>query len=188
MSELQPVEIAISLEKVSFIIVKAREFDAKVQPGGTPMTSAVETLRTNEWLFVLDGRKMLAFQNIGPRDQPSLVLRLERQSKAERTRDLGTDRPGRVHASVGPAISAVEATDLHGMAERDFVIEVTDGFAKLVNDGSVRSAVVVAPPRAIATFRSAAPREVRAVVRGEIVADLTKVPVAELERRFTPTP
>jgi hypothetical protein len=32
MSELEPVEIAISAEKVAFLIIKARAFDAKVQP------------------------------------------------------------------------------------------------------------------------------------------------------------
>ncbi|WP_181703579.1 host attachment family protein [Chthonobacter albigriseus] len=139
-----------------------------------------------EWLIVFDGRKMLAFQNSGTRRTPTLALRFERLAVTGPARSLGTDRPGRVQPSVGTAGSAVETPDLHDAAEAAFVRETATLLDASVRDGTIRSAVVVAPPRAIGIFREAAPVTLKAVIRAELTADLTKEPVTDLERRFSP--
>ena len=78
----------------------------------------------------------------------------------------------------------MERTDWHEAAEHDFVGGATETLATLVATRRPRRAVVVAPARAMWVFRAAVGNGVRAVVREEIVADLTGESIADLEARF----
>lgn len=152
------------------------------------MKTSMAALGHHDWLIILDGRKFLAFENVGGADRPMLRLHLESLAEDEPTRNLGTDRPGRVYeSSSGTKISAVEATDWHEAAEREFVAGCTRTLAGLVAEDRVKQAIVVAPARAMAAFRATAGKELRAAVHEEIVADLTKESIADLERRFART-
>ena len=51
----------------------------------------------------------------------NLVTREERTGENPPTHEQGSDRPGRSHASVGSARSAVGQTDWHDQAEHDFL-------------------------------------------------------------------
>jgi protein required for attachment to host cells len=148
------------------------------------MKTSERPFAKGDWLIVLDGRKFLAFRNDGTADRPALTRISEATAETGPARALGTDRPGRVQPSVGSAASAVEQTDFHEAAERSFVEDAVAALAILVRDGQVQRAVVAAPARALAAFRAAVPKAVRAVVVEEIVADLTKEPVDALERRL----
>jgi protein required for attachment to host cells len=148
------------------------------------MKTTDRPLARGDWLIVLDGRKFLAFRNDGTADHPTLKRISEATAETGPARSLGTDRPGRVQPSVGTASSAVEQTDFHAAAEKAFVEDAVEAVAILVRDGTMERAVLVAPPKALASFRAAAPKAVKAVILEEIVADLTKEPVEALERRF----
>jgi protein required for attachment to host cells len=95
---------------------------------------------------------------------------------------MGTDRPGRVQPALGTARSALEQSDFHDAAEREFLKNVAERLDGEVKGGSVRRMVIVAPPRALGVLRDAFTRAVSAAVRREIRKDWVKRPIWEIER------
>ena len=78
-------------------------------------------LRQGTWVVVCDGRKTIVLENIGDEDYPDLRTRSALEAEDAPTSALGTDRPGRVHQSVGEARSGVEQTDWHDRDEQEFL-------------------------------------------------------------------
>src|SRR3546814_13012875 len=99
-------------------------------------------------------------------------------------RELGTDRPGRSHSSVGPGRSAMQETDFHEQAEDRFIAEVAGflGDHSRINGNNV---VVIAPPRTLGRLRPHSPNgtaqhvipEIRKDLTGHTVADNTRQPL-----------
>lgn len=144
-----------------------------------------ERLDEGEWLVVLDGRKLLVFQNLGTPATPALECILERTGLSEPTRDMGEDRPGRVYQSVGGGRSAMESPDLHAEGERAFVEEAIRTLEAKDREQPIASLVIAAPPKAMADVRRVLTGPLRQRVRLEIVADLINVPTADLQARFS---
>ena len=65
------------------------------------------------WVVVADGQKALMFRNKGDALHIDLGLMWEVEHKNPPSRELGSDRPTRVHQSVGPGRSAAATTDWH---------------------------------------------------------------------------
>lgn len=133
-------------------------------------------------VFVGDGRKALFLRNEG--DEKFANLQVERvfQDDTPPTRELGTDRAGRVFASAGSdRRGAVEAPDWHDLEERVFVRKVAEAMEKLVRERRVKELIVVAPPRTLAELRHAFHDDVKACIHTEINKDLTKHPINEIE-------
>jgi protein required for attachment to host cells len=137
-----------------------------------------------EWVVVCDGRKALILENIGDKISPNLRTAEIREQPDIATRDLGTDSPGRVHASVGTARSSVEQTDWHDQAEREFLHGLAARLDTALRNGETKSLIVVAAPRALGMLRQSYTPSVRGAVRDEIDKDLVKVPVYEIEKRL----
>jgi protein required for attachment to host cells len=70
------------------------------------------------WVVVCDGAKALVLENAGNRMTPSLTTKEVYEQSDPKTRELGTDKPGRAISSVGSMRSAVEQTDWHDQAEQ----------------------------------------------------------------------
>lgn len=100
------------------------------------------------------------------------------------TRDQGADQPGRAFSTQGQR-SAVGQTDWHDQAERQFAREIATMVEGAVRGGGVSALVVAAPPHVLAALREDLGKPARDLVVGETAADLTKHPVAEIERHFT---
>lgn len=141
-------------------------------------------LPAESWILVCDGSKALIFQNKGDALQLNLQLWETKSRPDERTRDVGTDRPGRSFSSVGKARSAVEGTDWHEIAEREFLGDVADGLELLVRTQKVRDLVVVAPARALGVLRTHLGQGAKGVLKAEISKDLCKLPTPEIEAYF----
>lgn len=126
-------------------------------------------------VIVLDGSRVLTFENTAT--PPGLELKLESSHSQEnpRTRDLGSDLPGRINDPSGRR-SSMETTDYHQMAEDRFVADVAEGLAKAAHE----QLVVVAPPNALAAFRKAVSSGVKKSIVLELSKDLTKHPVKEI--------
>ncbi len=138
------------------------------------------------WVLVADGRKALLLRNATDEIRPDLkVLKVIEQPDNPRTAEHGTDRPGRVVDSASGRRSAVEQTDWHDLAERDFAAGVTDEMERHRRDGDFSKLVVVAPARTLAEFRQRFSKELHATVMAELDKDLTKHPVHEIERLLT---
>lgn len=137
-------------------------------------------------LIVCDGGRALIMRNDGTPYQPKLRMVEALQHHAAPTRELGTERPGRVHASTGAARSAVEANDYHDTEETAFLQRVCTQIEQAAA-GEARPArlVVAAPPRVIGELRSLLPPPIRDLVSVEVGKDLTKLSIDEIERYFT---
>lgn len=141
-------------------------------------------LDNNEALVVCDGRKLLILRNTGTRLAPQLKVEYERHRADAPTRDLGTERPGRVQPSVSTSASAVEQTDFHDMEEQAFLRGVVTSLEERITSGGLGSLVVAAPPRALGMLRKHYSEKLRQAIRTEIDRDFVDIPVADIQKRF----
>ncbi|OIQ72823.1 protein required for attachment to host cells [mine drainage metagenome] len=141
-------------------------------------------INKDAWVVVCDGGKVLIYENVGT--PLSLRLRLEeaREQAEAPTHDLGTERPGRVYASVGNSRSAVEQPDWHDELERVFLESVARRLDKAVTAGETSDLFIAAAPRALGMLRAAYTPAMREALRGEFAKDYVKTPVHELEKRL----
>lgn len=89
-------------------------------------------------------------------------------------------------ANAGGPRSAMEQTDWHQLAEDRFAIEVAAKLYKAAHAGRFDKLVVVAPPKALAVLRKEWRKEVASCIVAELAADLTHLPMGDLDRYFTP--
>jgi protein required for attachment to host cells len=137
------------------------------------------------WVVVCDGRKWLILENAGDAKFPTLKVRESKEQENPATRQQGTDAPPRVHASVGTAHSAIEQTDWHDEAEREFLTGLVRRLNAAAHAGEVAALAVVAAPRALGMMRPHYSERLKSALRGEIGKDLVNVPVHEIEAMLT---
>ena len=136
------------------------------------------------WVVVCDGAKALVLENAGSRKTPHLRTREVYQHDDPKTRELGTDRPGRSFSSVGHGRSAMEQTDWHDQAEQRFLARLAARLDKAVLGGETPSLIVVAPPRAIGMLRKEFSTHVRQAIRAEVEKDYVMMPIDEITRHL----
>ena len=101
------------------------------------------------------------------------------------THELGLDRPGRTHESVGATRHAIQPRqDLHEAAKKDFVDEV----AKALNAANALNEfdglILVAPAHALNELNHALDAPTKLKIKSQLQKDLTKVPNADLAKHF----
>jgi protein required for attachment to host cells len=136
------------------------------------------------WVVVCDGAKALVLENAGNRKAPNLRTREVYEHDDPKTRELGSDKPGRAFSSVGNGHSAIEQTDWHDLEEQRFLTQLAARLDKAVLGGETPSLIVVAPPRAIGVLRKAFTSHVRQAIRAEVEKDYVKLPVDEIARHL----
>jgi protein required for attachment to host cells len=136
------------------------------------------------WVVVCDGAKALVLVNRGNRQTPNLVTREVYEQDDPKTREIGTDKPGRAVASMGNSRSAMEQTDFHEQEEQRFLARLAERLDKAVLGGETGALIVVAPPRAIGMLRREFSKHVRQALRAEVEKDYVKLPVGEIERHL----
>lgn len=136
------------------------------------------------WVIVCDGAKALFLRNDGDAGLVNLTVVDHQSQPDEATRDLGSDRPGRVHQSQGAGRSAMEDTDWHEQAEADFLKDVARKVEQLVNTHEIKAMMLVAPPRALGILRSELSGLPAGVLRAEVDKDLVKLTVSEIEKHL----
>lgn len=136
------------------------------------------------WVVLCDGRKAIILVNVGDRTYPNLRAAESCEHADSPTHNQGTDAPGRVYSSVGPARSTVEQTDWHDQAERDFLHGIANRLDRAVQEGETKALIIVAPPRALGMLREVFTDRVRQAVREEIDKDLMRLPIYEIEKRL----
>lgn len=141
-------------------------------------------LRQGTWVVVCDGRKTIVLENIGDEQYPDLRTRSALEAEDAPTSALGTDRPGRVHQSVGSARSGVEQTDWHDRDEQEFLKALAARLDRAVLAKEVSHLVIVAPPRALGVLRKAFSQHVANAIVTEIDKDLTGAPVSDIEQHL----
>ena len=136
-------------------------------------------------VFIGDGRKALFLRNAGDAKFPHLVAEKVLVSDNPSTHEQGTDRPGRAFKGAGTHRRAsMETTDWHELGEHEFARRAAAALEQLVREGTVEAIVVVAPPRTLAELRERFSPAVKQLIIAEIDKDLTKHPVAEIEKHL----
>ena len=142
-------------------------------------------LHAGDWVVVCDGRKSMILENRGDDVFPNLRMKETTEHKSPSTQAQGSDAPGRSFASVGAARSAVGQTDWHDEDERQFLVKVAQRLEAALAAGEVKRLFIVAPPRALGMIRPHYSPATRKAVVAEIDKDLTKTPIAEIEKHFS---
>jgi protein required for attachment to host cells len=142
-------------------------------------------IEQGEWVVVCDGKKALVLENVGDQKFPNLKTRKVYEQPDPKTRELGTDEPGRAFSSASPNRSAMEQTDWHDQSERRFLEDLVARLDAEVLAGKLKSLIMIAPPRALGVMRNAYTGHLRGVLRAELDKDFVKMPVHEIERHLT---
>ena len=145
---------------------------------------AILKIRAGDWVVVCDGAKALILENAGDGMHPNLKTKEVHEHTGAKTREQGTDAPGRSVNSVGARRSAMEQTDWHDQDEQRFLTELAGRLDAAVTAGETKSVIMVAPPRALGILRQAYSNGLRGAVRAEIDKDYVSMPVHEIEKRL----
>jgi protein required for attachment to host cells len=127
-----------------------------------------------------DGRKALILVNDGTVTAPALRVESVLSHPDHATHELGSDRPGRAFASIGPRSAATDEPDWHQLAEDEFASKIIQGLLKLAKMERLKHLVIVAPPRTMAKLRAEMPDAFSKLILAEVTKDLTKHPVAAM--------
>jgi protein required for attachment to host cells len=139
----------------------------------------------NGLVFVGDGQKALFLRNAGDAEFPSLSAAGAFTDKNPPTHEQGTDRPGRgFKRAATNRRSSMETTDWHELEKERFAERVASAMEQLVRADDIKAIVVVAPPRTMAKLRTTIHPSIRKRIIAEIEKDLTKHPVADIERHL----
>jgi protein required for attachment to host cells len=144
----------------------------------------MKRLLTGTRVLVADGSKAMVFRNTGDAQAPRLKLERSYGEDNPPTRDQGSDKPGRTNDPFGRR-STMETPDWHRVAEDRFIQRLAADMAADLSAGAFEKLVVVAPPIALGTLRKAMSAAVLGTITCEIGKDLTKHPVAEIEKALT---
>ncbi|MFN3077433.1 MAG: host attachment protein [Alphaproteobacteria bacterium] len=135
------------------------------------------------WVVLADGARARLLVNEGP----GKGLTHERDFAGDRlkTRDIGSDKPGRAFDSVGESRHAKEPpSDPHRYNETDFARYLAGHLDDARKRGQYDRLVLVAPPRALGDLRSALVAEVRDRVIAELNKDLITEPLEDIARHL----
>ncbi|MDQ0391148.1 host attachment family protein [Labrys monachus] len=136
------------------------------------------------WVLVCDGSKALLLRNEGDADLLNLKIVEVFHEHHPPSRDIGSDRPGRVFQSDAPARSATEETDWHARAEAEFIARVAAELDRVRHAQSMKHLVLVAPPKALGVLRRQLTAPVAAIVEAEIDKDLAQLPLDAIEKHL----
>lgn len=148
------------------------------------MSAKPVKIEQDEWVIVCDGAKALFLQNAGDAKFPNLQTREVMEQTVPPTSELGTDKPGRSHSSVGHGRSAVQQTDFHTQQEEEFLRSIMAKLDAAAQSGHMKSIIIVAPPRAIGVLRQHYTHALKQAVREEIQKDYVRMPVFEIEKHL----
>lgn len=130
------------------------------------------------YIMVVDGAKRSLFRNWGNGVAPDLELIDHRENHAERTADLGSDKPGRSFQSAGNGRSAHDSTDYHQQEEDGFAHAAADQLNVVLTDSV--GGILIAPPHVLGVMRQRLNPDVRARMTAEIAKDYAGRSVADI--------
>ena len=135
------------------------------------------------WFIIADGGRARFVEHDEQGAYRTISSFVSTELKAS-SRDLATERPGRVHESATTARHAIEPkTDPKEAAKEDFVRYVADQVQS--EQENFDDLVLVAPPRVLGQLRETLAKSVADAVTWDLAKDLTKVPDHELSEHLS---
>jgi protein required for attachment to host cells len=140
---------------------------------------------TRTWILIADGARARILESTGKGHDVHAVQSCDFSNETPPSRELGSDRPGRVVESHGATRHAIEPRyDLHRGLETLFAHQLADILGQRLSEGSFDRLVIVAAPAMLGDLRKSLSAPLREKVVAEIAKDLTKVPNHEIMRHL----
>jgi protein required for attachment to host cells len=137
------------------------------------------------WILIADGARARILLNEGPGAGLKPATDTEYESDRRPTREVGSDRPGRVHESADVMGHAyAPRVDWHQFAKHLFAREMAQILDAAAGRGAFDDLVLVAPPKTLGELRASLSKGSRAKVSAELGKDLCNVPVHDLPSRL----
>jgi protein required for attachment to host cells len=138
------------------------------------------------WYVVADGGRARILQKRDKEDMFDMIRELVSADLHHRTRELGSERPGRIRESASSAHHAVEPRqDLHRAEKRSFVHELAEALNEAGAGNEFDRLILVAPAHSLRTLHDGLDAATKPKVAAQLQKDLTNVPAAELAKHFT---
>lgn len=137
------------------------------------------------WILVADGARARLFLNQGPgKGLESLGERVFPTARKP-TREMGTDRPGRVQESANAARhSLTPRVDWHEFEKEKFAREVAAALDRAALNKLFDRLIIVAPPKTLGELRAHLSDHAKNKITAELDKDLTHCTVHELPQHL----
>ena len=134
------------------------------------------------WIAVCDGARARIFTHAGPGTGLVPVEEAEHPASRARSRDLGSDRPGRSFdfPPTGARHSMAPRADWHNFEKDKFAHEIAVILDTAASAKRFDKLVLVAPPRVLGELRKTLGTAAHERVIGEVDKDLTNIAPNEL--------
>ncbi|MCG8354447.1 MAG: host attachment protein [Kiloniellales bacterium] len=137
------------------------------------------------WILIADGARAQVLANRGPGKGLVETPLPDLKTTVPPTRELGSDRPGRVHDRKGLGRHAMAPrVDWHEFEKARFAGEVAAALNKAAQGQAFDRLVLVAPPRTLGSLRAELGKTARARITGELAKDLTHEPRDRLAKHL----
>ena len=132
-------------------------------------------------VLVADGTKVLFLRNHG--DQNQIDLRTESHDAREDRKDseIKTDAPATNKQSMGYGRPAMDETDFHQQEEDRWVKDAADELKKRALRNDFDALAIIAPPKALGTFRKEFHKEVEKRIVLTLNKEMTDRPIRDIE-------
>lgn len=141
--------------------------------------------KTITWILIADGARARLASVERHGSSTELVEKFEYQADHRPSRELGRDRPARVHESQGATRHAVEPkVDPHRALKREFADTISEALDDNLAQKNFDRLIVVAPPVTLGDLRRVFSEPVKSKIFAEVAMDLTKVPNSEVPRHI----
>ena len=136
------------------------------------------------FIALADGQRALILSNEGSDFAPRLEVVSAEEIANPSAREQGAARAGRNNdgRAGGARKSAFEETDFHALTKERFAKEFTERLNRAAASKAFDRIAVFAPPASLGEMRAHYDAALKSKLIGEFPADLTKHPVAEIER------
>ncbi len=159
-------------------VLRCRPVINVVMQGGTSMRNAVE------WALVADARYVRILERHGGAAWAERPEALSAPANPA-SHQHGTERPGRVHESVGSARHAIEPRqDPHRVAEASFAHHLADELEKAAAIGRYDWLLLVAPPIFLGDLRKALGVATRQRLRGSLDKGIVQASLTAIIRQL----
>lgn len=140
---------------------------------------------TRTWILLADGAQVRLLRNLGPGKgleemSPGIV-----EVPHPPSREIDSDKPGRVQDRVGPGRHAMEPhIEPHEKQKKDFARQLAESINKADNKGRFDRLIVAAPPKVLGEIRQKLSKGAHAKVLRELDKDLIGSDHKQLAKQF----
>ena len=132
-------------------------------------------------VLVADGTKVLFLRNHGDQNQIDLRTESHDARTDRKDREIKTDAPGTNKQSMGYGRPAYDEPDFHQQEEDRWVKDAADELKKRALRNDFDALAIIAPPKALGTFRKELHKEVEKRIVLTLNKEMTDRPIPDIE-------